>query len=138
MVRNADITDTAAVWPGDRATRGRSAAGTHVLCVGPDYGESTMPSSNGPRESTRNKLRNNPRERGTSPPQQSVESYESGERVHLDLDPSVQDGQFHPRFNGRTGTVVGEQGNAFRVEIVDGDVTKTVIAAPAHLQRQEA
>ena len=97
-----------------------------------------MPSSNGPREGTRNKLRNNPRERGTSPPQQSVESYESGERVHLDLDPSVQNGQFHPRFNGRTGTVVGEQGNAFRVEIVDGDVTKTVIAAPAHLQRQEA
>ena len=97
-----------------------------------------MPSSNGPREATRNKLRNNPRERGTSPPQQSVESYESGERVHLDLDPSVQDGQFHPRFNGRTGTVISEQGNAFRVEIVDGNVTKTVIAAPAHLQRQEA
>ncbi|WP_254837690.1 50S ribosomal protein L21e [Natronomonas marina] len=96
-----------------------------------------MPSSNGPRQATRNKLRNNPRERGTSPPQRSVERYEDGEKVHLKLDPSVPDGQFHPRFNGRTGTVVGQQGNAFQVEIVDGGVTKTVIAAAAHLRRQE-
>ena len=96
-----------------------------------------MPSSNGPRKATRNKLRNNPRDRGTSPPQQSVESFEDGQKVHLKLDPSVPNGKFHPRFNGRTGTVVGEQGNAFQIEIVDGDVTKTVIAAPAHLQLQE-
>jgi len=96
-----------------------------------------MPSSNGPREATRNKLRNNPRDRGTSPPQQSVESFEDGQKVHLKLDPSVPNGKFHPRFNGRTGTVVGEQGNAFQVEIVDGDVTKTLIAAAAHLQLQE-
>ncbi|PSQ40962.1 50S ribosomal protein L21e [Halobacteriales archaeon SW_5_68_122] len=96
-----------------------------------------MPSSNGPREATRNKLRNNPRDRGISPPQQSVESFEDGQKVHLKLDPSVPNGKFHPRFNGRTGTVVGEQGNAFQVEIVDGDVTKTLIAAAAHLQLQE-
>ena len=95
-----------------------------------------MPSSNGPRHSTRNKLRNEPRERGTSPPQRSVESYENGEKVHLKLDPSVPDGTFHPRFNGRTGTVAGEQGDAFKVEIVDGGVTKTVIAGAAHLQQQ--
>ena len=96
-----------------------------------------MPSSNGPRKATRNKLRNDPRERGTSPPARSVESYENGEKVHLKLDPSVPNGQFHPRFNGRTGTVVGEQGSAFKVEIVDGDVTKTVIAGAAHLRRQQ-
>ena len=95
-----------------------------------------MPSSNGPREATRNKLRNNPRDRGTSPPQQSVQSFEDGQKVHLKLDPSVPNGKFHPRFNGRMGTVVGEQGNAFQVEIVDGDVTKTIIAAAAHLQLQ--
>ena len=48
----------------------------------------------------------------------------------------MPDGTFHPRFNGRTGTVAGEQGDAFKVEIVDGDVTKTVIVGAAHLQRQ--
>jgi large subunit ribosomal protein L21e len=57
--------------------------------------------------------------------------------VHLKLDPSVPKGQFHPRFNGKTGEVIGEQGHAFKVEITDGDVEKTVIANPAHLRRQQ-
>lgn len=96
-----------------------------------------MPSSNGPRKATRNKLKNNPRERGASPPQRSVEEYENGEKVHLKVDPSVPKGQFHPRFNGRTGTVAGKQGRAFKVEIKDGGVTKTLIVAPAHLRRQQ-
>ena len=96
-----------------------------------------MPSSNGPREGTRNKLKNTPRERGTSPPQRSVEQYEDGEKVHLKLDPSVPKGQYNPRFNGHTGTVVGEQGHAYKVEITDGGKQKTVIAAPAHLRRQQ-
>jgi large subunit ribosomal protein L21e len=95
-----------------------------------------MPNSNGPKQGTRNKLRNNPRERGTSPPQRSVETYETGEKVHLKLDPSVPDGTFHPRFNGRTGEVAGRQGDAFKVEITDGGKTKTIIAAAAHLRRQ--
>ena len=95
-----------------------------------------MPSSNGPREGTRHKLRNAPRERGTSPPQRSVEVYEPGEKVHLQLDPSVPDGTFHPRFNGHTGEVLGTQGSAFEIEIEDGGTTKTVIAAAAHLRRQ--
>ena len=96
-----------------------------------------MPSSNGPREGTRNKLRNNPRDRGTSPPQQSVETYEDGQKVHLRIDPSVPGGQFHPRFNGHTGTVVGQQGQAYKVEITDGGKSKTLIAKPAHLREQQ-
>jgi len=96
-----------------------------------------MPSSNGPKKATRNKLKNKPRERGTSPPQRSVEQYEDGERVHLKIDPSVPGGQFHPRFNGQTGTVVGEQGRAYQVEITDGGKQKTLIATPAHLRRQQ-
>jgi len=96
-----------------------------------------MPSSNGPRKGTRNKLKNDARDRGASPPQRSVQQFEEGEKVHLKLDPSVPGGQFHPRFNGRTGTVTGEQGKSFKVEIHDGGVSKTVIAAPAHLRRQQ-
>ena len=96
-----------------------------------------MPSSNGPRQGTRNKLGNDPRDGGTSPPQQSIESFEEGERVHLDIDPSISDGRFHPRFNGHTGTVVGKQGRAFQVEISDKGKTKKLIVNPAHLQAQE-
>jgi len=95
-----------------------------------------MPNSHGPQKKTRHKLQNDPRERGTSPPQQAVEKFDAGDSVHLSLDPSVQEGRFHPRFNGLTGTVVAQQGKAYKVEITDGDVEKTVIVKPAHIEAQ--
>ncbi|PSP99682.1 50S ribosomal protein L21e [Halobacteriales archaeon QS_4_70_19] len=95
-----------------------------------------MPSSNGPLHGTRNKLRNEPRERGTSPPRRAVEEFEAGEKVHLKIDPSVPDGRFHPRFDGHTGEVEAQQGRAYKVTIVDGSKEKTIIAKPAHLRRQ--
>jgi len=95
-----------------------------------------MPNSNGPLQGTRNKLKNEPRERGTSPPQRAVAEFETGEKVHLKIDPSVSDGRYHPRFDGRTGEVVGQQGTAYKVEITDGGKEKTIIAKPAHLRSQ--
>ncbi len=95
-----------------------------------------MPNSNGPRQGTRNKLRNSARERGTSPPQQAVQEFEDGESVHLKIDPSVPDGRYHPRFDGHTGTIEGQQGDAYKVSIVDGSTEKTLIASPAHLTLQ--
>jgi large subunit ribosomal protein L21e len=97
-----------------------------------------MPSSNGPLNSTRKKLSNDPRERGTSPPQRAIQEYDEGQSVHLKTDPSVPDGRFHPRFDGRTGVVVGKQGTSFKVEVADGNSTKTVLAKPAHLRAQDA
>ncbi len=96
-----------------------------------------MPNSNGPRQGTRNKLRNGARDRGTSPPQRAVQTFENGDSVHLSIDPSVPDGRYHPRFDGRTGTVVGTQGDAYLLEVTDGDSQKTIIAKPAHLQLQD-
>ncbi|MFA1611551.1 50S ribosomal protein L21e [Halobellus rubicundus] len=96
-----------------------------------------MPSSNGPLHGTRGKLSNKPRNRGTSPPQRAIAEYDEGQKVHLKIDPSVQEGRFHPRFNGHTGEVVGKQGRAFKVRIVDGGTEKTLITRPAHLRAQE-
>ncbi|WP_049936426.1 50S ribosomal protein L21e [Haloplanus natans] len=96
-----------------------------------------MPSSNGPLKGTRGKLSNDPRERGASPPQRAIQEYDIGQKVHLTLDPSVSEGRFHPRFNGHTGTVVGTQGRAFKIEINDGGKDKTLIARPAHLKAQQ-
>lgn len=95
-----------------------------------------MPNSSGPQRGTRHKLQNDARERGTSPPQRAVEEYEPGEKVHLDIDPSIQEGRFHPRFNGQTGTIAGKQGQAYKIDITDGDVEKTIITRPGHLKRQ--
>jgi large subunit ribosomal protein L21e len=96
-----------------------------------------MPNSNGPQQGTRHKLQNDARDRGSSPPQQSVKEFEEGETIHLKIDPSIQEGRFHPRFNGQTGTVIDQQGAAYRVSITDGGKEKTIIAKPAHLIRQE-
>ncbi|MFC6764922.1 50S ribosomal protein L21e [Natrinema soli] len=95
-----------------------------------------MPKSNGPRQGTRRKLANDPRDRGTSPPQRAIQEYEEGEKVHLKIDPSVPDGRYHPRFDGRTGEVVGKQGSAFKVQIVDGDKEKTLLVTAAHMRAQ--
>jgi large subunit ribosomal protein L21e len=96
-----------------------------------------MPNSNGPLTGTRNKLSNEPRERGTSPPQRAVTEYEVGDAVHLTIDPSVSEGRFHPRFDGKTGTVEGTQGAAYTVAISDGGSEKTLIVTAAHLRLQE-
>ena len=86
---------------------------------------------------TRGKLSNDPRDRGTSPPQRAIQEFDEGQKVHLTIDPSVREGRFHPRFSGRTGEVTGKQGRAFTVRIVDGGKEKTIIASAAHLRAQE-
>ncbi|MFC7215719.1 50S ribosomal protein L21e [Saliphagus sp. GCM10025334] len=96
-----------------------------------------MPNSNGPRQGTRRKLSNDPRDRGTSPPQRAIQEYDVGQKVHLKIDPSVPKGRYHPRFDGHTGEVVGKQGKAFKVEITDGGKAKTLIVTAAHLRAQE-
>ncbi len=95
-----------------------------------------MPNSDGPLQGTREKLSNDPRDRGTSPPQRAVQSFEEGQKVHLKLDPSVSDGRFHPRFDGLTGEIVGTQGKAYRVRVTDGGKEKTLVAKAAHLRSQ--
>lgn len=95
-----------------------------------------MPNSKGERKNTRDKLSNSVRERGASPPSGAVQEFEEGEKVHLNIDPSVPEGRPHPRFQGKTGKVVGEQGRAFEVVVDDGDSTKTLFVRPQHLAEQ--
>ena len=97
-----------------------------------------MPNSKGPRQGTRKKLANAPRDRGVSPPQRAIQSYEPGQKVHLKIDPSVPDGRYHPRFDGKTGEVLGTQGNAYKVAIRDGGKQKTVIVTAAHMRAQQS
>lgn len=96
-----------------------------------------MPNSNGPRQGTRQKLSNDPRDRGTSPPQRAIQDFDEGQTVHLTLDPSVPDGRFHPRFNGLTGEIRGQQGAAYKVAVNDGGKEKVLVAKPAHLRPQQ-
>ncbi len=90
--------------------------------------------SKGMYRKTRKKLR---RTRDTPPPTvaRMLQQFKEGEKVVIDIHPSVQEGRPHPRFQGRVGTVVGKQGDAYIVKIRDGGKEKLVYSLPIHLRR---
>ena len=52
------------------------------------------------------------------------------------IDPSIHKGMPHPRFHGKTAEVVGKR-QGIRLEVTDGDATKTLITLPEHLKAQK-
>ncbi len=96
-----------------------------------------MRRSKGIRQGTRNILRKRPRERGLIPITRALQQFEEGEKARIILEPSVHKGQPHRRFHNKTGVVVGKQGEAFMVKILDGKMEKKIIARPEHLRRVE-
>jgi len=84
---------------------------------------------------TRHKLR---KWRSKTPPvtiSRMLQILHVGDRVVIDIHPSIQEGRPHPRFNGRVGVVVGTQGAAYKVKIRDGKAEKILIVLPIHLKR---
>lgn len=98
-----------------------------------------MARSHGERKNTRNKLSKKKRERGLSPISRAIQSFASEDRVHIRIDPSVHKGMPHHRFHGMTGTVKGERGRAFIVEVSDGkrNRKKELFVRAEHLSLQE-
>ncbi len=95
-----------------------------------------MKRSRGSRSKSRYKMRKDPRKRGLLSASKMLKKFEVGDRVHVVIEPSVQKGQPHPRFHGKTGTVVGKRGRGYLVEVMDGDARKTLISRPVHLTAQ--
>ncbi len=75
------------------------------------------------------------RDRGLSPLTRAFQKFDVGEKASVSLDPSIHKGQPHVRFHGRTGVVVGSQGNAYMLEVRDGGKTKRIIVRPEHLRK---
>ena len=96
-----------------------------------------MAHHNGIKKGTRYELQKTLRTRGMPNVTKSIQHFEIGQKVHIVLDASVQKGQPHPRFHGKTGTIIGQRGRAWLLEIADGGMTKTVIARPQHLTAQK-
>ncbi|ATU08125.1 MULTISPECIES: 50S ribosomal protein L21e [Methanohalophilus] len=96
-----------------------------------------MPKSNGERYCTRYKLKKSIRERGLSPVSKAIQSFSEGQRVHIDIDPSVQKGMPNPRYQGKTGKVLSQRGRAYILEVREGNANKQVIVLPQHLKPQK-
>ncbi len=95
-----------------------------------------MERSRGSRSKTRKKLRKNVRKKGLTSINRVIQSFDAGERVHVTIDPGIHKGQPHPRFHGKTGKVLGNQGRAFLIEIREGKMLKKIIVGPEHLKPQ--
>jgi large subunit ribosomal protein L21e len=91
--------------------------------------------SKGYKRSTRQLLRKKPRERGLKPLGYLLTEYRVGEKVVVDVDPSIPKGQPHRRYHGKIGTIVDKRGRAYIVSIRVGGKNKQIIALPEHLRR---
>ncbi len=96
-----------------------------------------MARSHGERKKTRYKFTKALRERGFSPVSRAVQEFAVGQKVHIDIDPSVHKGMPYRRFQGKTCTVTGTRGRAYLLEMYDGGLKKEIIARPQHLRPQK-
>lgn len=87
--------------------------------------------SKGMRRKTRKKLTGSGQSEGTI--RKQLQEFEEGDRVVIDIDPAFQDGMPHPRFHGRTATVVEQRGRGYVVTVPDGGKQKQFTVAPPHL-----
>jgi len=90
-------------------------------------------SSKGFRSRSRGTFTKEVRERGLPPVTRFLREFAVGDRVIVRIEASDPHGQPHPRYQGRTCTVVAKSGRAYRIEFLDGGKRKELIATPIHL-----
>jgi len=90
-------------------------------------------SSKGFRSRSRGVFTKKVRERGLPPVSRFLREFAVGDRVIVRIEASDPHGQPHPRYQGRTCTVVAKSGRAYRIEFLDGGKRKELIANPIHL-----
>jgi large subunit ribosomal protein L21e len=90
--------------------------------------------SKGFRSKTHHKLMKRPRERGMPPITHSLREFDVGSKVAININPAIQKGMPHPRFQGLTCIVHERRGDAYVLRVRVGGLTKTVISRPEHLK----
>ncbi|MEE8401837.1 MAG: 50S ribosomal protein L21e [Candidatus Hydrothermarchaeaceae archaeon] len=95
-----------------------------------------MGRSKGFKSGTRYKLKRDIRAKGKLSISKALQKFNPGEKVHIVINSAVQKGMPHPRFHGKTGTVIERRGRAHLVEITENNAKKIVICAPSHLDLQ--
>jgi large subunit ribosomal protein L21e len=93
-----------------------------------------MRGSCGVRRRTRG-FRLKPREKGKVKIRKQLQAFSENDLASISINPSYQNIP-HPRYQGRTGKIVGSQGRAYYLEIHDGGKTKKILVTPEHLIRQ--
>lgn len=90
----------------------------------------------GYRTKSRHKHRKNVRKRGLGSVEKYLIDYNLNDKVDIITDPSQHKrGMPHSRYHGRTGTVIGERGRCYLVEVKLGNSKKTLIVGKEHLRK---
>jgi large subunit ribosomal protein L21e len=79
-------------------------------------------------------LSQNTREHGKIGLSKLLHGYVAGEKVVVNIDPSVHKGMPHRRFQGKIGVIVNKRGGSYVVNVPQGDALKEVIIRPEHLE----
>ncbi|MBU5574989.1 MAG: 50S ribosomal protein L21e [Candidatus Aenigmatarchaeota archaeon] len=87
--------------------------------------------SHGPRRRTREKFRNPEKFK----PNLFLQEFAEGTNVVIKTLSSSHSGMPFRRFHGKSGKVIGKRGNAYIVEIKDGNKIKKLIVNPEHLKK---
>ncbi|HUX98327.1 MAG TPA: 50S ribosomal protein L21e [Candidatus Deferrimicrobium sp.] len=83
----------------------------------------------------RNIFRKNVRLKGNKVPLgRYLQPYEVGNKVDIILDPSVQKGQPHFKYHGKTGTIIEKRGRAYIITLKVGKKDFYLISRPEHMR----
>jgi len=93
-----------------------------------------MRKSKGYRSRTRKLLTKPLRKRGMEPLGSLLHEYIEGERVSIQINPSIHKGMPHRRFQGKIGIILEKRGRAYVVGVKDGDLVKKILALPDHIK----
>lgn len=89
------------------------------------------------RRKTRAKFTKHYKTKGKISLKKFFQTFKEGERVVLKAEVAYQKGMYYPRFHGRSGLIMGKQGECFLVLTKDGKKEKLLIVHPVHLLRVE-
>lgn len=89
----------------------------------------------GSRRKTRYKMSRSMRQKGKLSITAFMQEFAIGDAVTLVADSVYQGGMYDRRSHGKSGQIVGKQGECYQVAIMDGRVTKIQIVHPVHLRK---
>ena len=64
-----------------------------------------------------------------------IKNFDAGEKVVVEIQSNYHRGMPHPRFHGKHGVVVCRQGDAYKIEVMDGNKKKILLIAPTHIKK---
>ena len=89
----------------------------------------------GYRRKSRHKMSKPRRQKGKISLTNMLQEFKDNDKVVLKMEPGYQKGNYHLRFYGSAGTVIGKRGNCYKVKIKHMNAERTVIVHPVHLKK---